>query len=71
MLIIRDLGSICCPGLQNEVKNTRMLLLELTDGVTEIYGMEYRPITKLSTRTLPGTKVQDTINPAMTVLDWF
>ena len=46
---------------QNEAKGTRMLLLELTDGVTEIYGMEYRPIVKLSTRTPPGTKVPDTI----------
>ncbi|CAB3977315.1 recQ-mediated genome instability 1 [Paramuricea clavata] len=35
----------------------RMLKLELTDGEQTIEGMEYQPMTKLSTDLIPGTKV--------------
>jgi hypothetical protein len=34
-----------------------MLKLELTDGEQTIEGMEYQPMTKLSTDLIPGTKV--------------
>ena len=34
-----------------------MLLLKLTDGVTDVQGMEYQPIPQLSVDTPPGTKV--------------
>lgn len=34
-----------------------MLLLEVTDGITTLKGMEYRPIKKFTVPILPGTKV--------------
>ncbi|XP_043103916.1 recQ-mediated genome instability protein 1 [Puntigrus tetrazona] len=41
-----------------EAKPTRMLMLQLTDGVQSLEGMEYRPIPALSTNLAPGTKIQ-------------
>ncbi|XP_051965090.1 recQ-mediated genome instability protein 1 [Xyrauchen texanus] len=41
-----------------EAKPTRMLMLQLTDGVHSLEGMEYRPIPALSTNLPPGTKLQ-------------
>ncbi|XP_078071524.1 recQ-mediated genome instability protein 1 [Mustelus asterias] len=40
-----------------EVKPTRMLMLQLTDGVQELQGMEYQPIPALYSDLSPGTKV--------------
>ncbi|GFX29338.1 recQ-mediated genome instability protein 1 [Trichonephila clavipes] len=40
-----------------ESKPTRMLMLNLTDGCTQIQGMEYKPINTLSPNLPPGTKV--------------
>ncbi|XP_067886142.1 recQ-mediated genome instability protein 1 [Heterodontus francisci] len=40
-----------------EAKPTRMLLLQLTDGVQELQGMEYQPIPALHSSLSPGTKV--------------
>ncbi|XP_039530479.1 recQ-mediated genome instability protein 1 [Pimephales promelas] len=41
-----------------EAKPTRVLMLQLTDGVQSLEGMEYRPIPALSTNLAPGTKLQ-------------
>ncbi|XP_016329108.1 recQ-mediated genome instability protein 1-like [Sinocyclocheilus anshuiensis] len=41
-----------------EAKPTRMLMLQLTDGVQSLEGMEYQPIPALSTNLPPGTKLQ-------------
>lgn len=41
-----------------EAKPTRMLMMQLTDGVQSLEGMEYRPIPALSTNLPPGTKLQ-------------
>nr|XP_055024194.1 recQ-mediated genome instability protein 1 [Misgurnus anguillicaudatus]XP_055024195.1 recQ-mediated genome instability protein 1 [Misgurnus anguillicaudatus] len=41
-----------------EAKPTRMLMLQLTDGVQNLEGMEYRPIPALSANLPPGTKLQ-------------
>uniref|UniRef100_A0A672Q877 RecQ-mediated genome instability protein 1 n=1 Tax=Sinocyclocheilus grahami TaxID=75366 RepID=A0A672Q877_SINGR len=41
-----------------EAKPTRMLMLQLMDGVQSLEGMEYRPIPALSTNLPPGTKLQ-------------
>ena len=41
-----------------EAKPTRMLLLQLTDGLVEIGAMEYHMIPFLSTEISPGVKVQ-------------
>lgn len=38
-------------------KSKRMLVLELTDGVINIRGMEYQPIPVLNADLPPGTKV--------------
>ena len=35
----------------------RMYLLELTDGCTTIYGIEYKPIHSLTPNVLPGAKI--------------
>ena len=35
----------------------RMYLLELTDGNTTIYGIEYKPIHSLTPNVLPGAKI--------------
>ncbi|TRY99423.1 hypothetical protein DNTS_022982 [Danionella cerebrum] len=40
-----------------EAKPTRMLMLQLTDGVQSLEGMEYRPIPALNTNLAPGTKL--------------
>ncbi|XP_072372776.1 recQ-mediated genome instability protein 1 [Scyliorhinus torazame] len=40
-----------------EAKPTRMLMLQLTDGVQELQGMEYQPIPALNSSLSPGTKV--------------
>ncbi|XP_043541759.1 recQ-mediated genome instability protein 1 [Chiloscyllium plagiosum] len=40
-----------------EAKPTRMLMLQLTDGVQELQGMEYKPIPALHSGLSPGTKI--------------
>ncbi|NXF72697.1 RMI1 protein, partial [Sclerurus mexicanus] len=40
-----------------EAKPTRMLLLQLTDGIHQIQGMEYQPIPVLCSNLPPGTKI--------------
>ncbi|CAI5786936.1 recQ-mediated genome instability protein 1 [Podarcis lilfordi] len=40
-----------------EAKPTRMLMLQLTDGIHDIQGMEYQPIPVLHSNLPPGTKV--------------
>lgn len=35
----------------------QLLMLEITDGVTTLKGMEYHPIKKFTAPILPGTKV--------------
>ncbi|XP_053480336.1 recQ-mediated genome instability protein 1 [Ictalurus furcatus] len=41
-----------------EAKPTRMLMLQLTDGVQNLEGIEYRPIPALTANLPPGTKLQ-------------
>ncbi|XP_062854691.1 recQ-mediated genome instability protein 1 [Trichomycterus rosablanca] len=41
-----------------EAKPTRMLMLQLTDGVQNLEGMEYRPIPALNANLPPGTKLE-------------
>lgn len=41
-----------------EAKPTRMLMLQLTDGVQNLEGIEYRPIPTLGANLPPGTKLQ-------------
>lgn len=41
-----------------EAKPTRMLMLQLTDGVQNLEGIEYRPIPTLTANLPPGTKLQ-------------
>ncbi|NWJ04275.1 RMI1 protein, partial [Crypturellus undulatus] len=40
-----------------EAKSTRMLMLQLTDGVHQIQGMEYQPVPALHSNLPPGTKI--------------
>ncbi|NWV45979.1 RMI1 protein, partial [Daphoenositta chrysoptera] len=40
-----------------EAKPTRMLMLQLTDGVHQIQGMEYQPVPALCSDLPPGTKI--------------
>ncbi|KAM8792862.1 recQ-mediated genome instability protein 1 [Eudromia elegans] len=40
-----------------EAKPTRMLMLQLTDGVHQIQGMEYQPVPTLHCNLPPGTKI--------------
>ncbi|NWY34908.1 RMI1 protein, partial [Pheucticus melanocephalus] len=40
-----------------EAKPTRMLMLQLTDGVHQIQGMEYQPVPVLCSNLPPGTKI--------------
>ncbi|NXO73869.1 RMI1 protein, partial [Phainopepla nitens] len=40
-----------------EAKPTRMLMLQLTDGVYQIQGMEYQPVPVLCSNLPPGTKI--------------
>uniref|UniRef100_A0A8C8VMS0 RecQ-mediated genome instability protein 1 n=1 Tax=Pelusios castaneus TaxID=367368 RepID=A0A8C8VMS0_9SAUR len=40
-----------------EAKPTRMLMLQLTDGIHQIQGMEYQPVPVLHSNLLPGTKI--------------
>ncbi|KAL1783920.1 recQ-mediated genome instability protein 1 [Sigmodon hispidus] len=40
-----------------EAKPSRMLMLQLTDGVMQIQGMEYQPIPTLHSGLPPGTKI--------------
>ncbi|KFU87984.1 RecQ-mediated genome instability protein 1 [Chaetura pelagica] len=40
-----------------EAKPTRMLLLQLTDGIHQIQGMEYQPVPVLHSNLPPGTKI--------------
>ncbi|NXA51592.1 RMI1 protein, partial [Nothocercus julius] len=40
-----------------EAKPTRMLMLQLTDGVHQIQGMEYQPVPALHSNLPPGTKI--------------
>lgn len=40
-----------------EVRPSRMLMLQLTDGVTQIQGMEYQSIPALHSALPPGTKI--------------
>ena len=42
---------------QSDAPAKRMYLLELTDGATTIYGIEYKPIHSLTPNVLPGAKV--------------
>ncbi|NXS38728.1 RMI1 protein, partial [Pomatostomus ruficeps] len=40
-----------------EAKPTRMLMLQLTDGLHQIQGMEYQPVPVLCSNLPPGTKI--------------
>ncbi|NWY76946.1 RMI1 protein, partial [Erithacus rubecula] len=40
-----------------EAKPTRMLMLQLTDGINHIQGMEYQPVPILCSNLPPGTKI--------------
>ncbi|XP_030326869.1 recQ-mediated genome instability protein 1 [Strigops habroptila] len=40
-----------------ETKPTRMLMLQLTDGIHQIQGMEYQPVPVLHSNLPPGTKI--------------
>ncbi|KAF1670984.1 RMI1 protein, partial [Pygoscelis papua] len=40
-----------------EAKCTRMLMLQLTDGIHQIQGMEYQPVPVLHSNLPPGTKI--------------
>ncbi|KAM9367875.1 recQ-mediated genome instability protein 1 [Phaethornis superciliosus] len=40
-----------------EAKPTRMLMLQLTDGIHQIQGMEYQPVPILHSNLPPGTKI--------------
>lgn len=40
-----------------EAKPTRMLMLQLTDGIHQIQGMEYQPVPVLHSSLPPGTKI--------------
>ncbi|KFQ38083.1 RecQ-mediated genome instability protein 1 [Mesitornis unicolor] len=40
-----------------EGKPTRMLMLQLTDGIHQIQGMEYQPVPVLHSKLPPGTKI--------------
>ncbi|NXO16834.1 RMI1 protein, partial [Oriolus oriolus] len=40
-----------------EAKPTRMLMLQLTDGIHQIQGMEYQPVPVLCSDLPPGTKI--------------
>uniref|UniRef100_A0A8C3NYL0 RecQ-mediated genome instability protein 1 n=1 Tax=Cyanoderma ruficeps TaxID=181631 RepID=A0A8C3NYL0_9PASS len=40
-----------------EAKPTRMLMLQLTDGIHQIQGMEYQPVPVLCSTLPPGTKI--------------
>ncbi|KFP72961.1 PREDICTED: recQ-mediated genome instability protein 1 [Acanthisitta chloris] len=40
-----------------EAKPTRMLMLQLTDGIHQIQGMEYQPVPVLYSNLPPGTKI--------------
>ncbi|NXR02971.1 RMI1 protein, partial [Sagittarius serpentarius] len=40
-----------------EAKSTRMLMLQLTDGIHQIQGMEYQPVPVLHSNLPPGTKI--------------
>ncbi|XP_056369060.1 recQ-mediated genome instability protein 1 [Oenanthe melanoleuca] len=40
-----------------EAKPTRMLMLQLTDGINQIQGMEYQPVPVLCSNLPPGTKI--------------
>lgn len=42
---------------QFEVKPTRLLLMSLTDGVTDFQAMEYQPIPQINSELIPGSKV--------------
>ena len=45
-----------------EPKANRLLLLELTDGVTDLKAMEYQPLAELNQhQLLPGTKVKSSL----------
>ena len=50
--------SQCCSSFsQKTPKASRMLMLQLTDGSTEVKAMEYQSIPQLSTGVSPGAKV--------------
>ncbi|XP_078531935.1 recQ-mediated genome instability protein 1 [Lissotriton helveticus] len=40
-----------------EARPTRMLMLQLTDGIQQIQGMEYQPVPVLHSNITPGTKM--------------
>ncbi|NXG59335.1 RMI1 protein, partial [Hemiprocne comata] len=40
-----------------EAKPTRMLVLQLTDGIHQVQGMEYQPVPVLHSNLPPGTKI--------------
>ncbi|PFX33718.1 RecQ-mediated genome instability protein 1 [Stylophora pistillata] len=41
-----------------KIKPSRMLLLEMTDGTQNLFGMEYQQIPSLTFNTPPGSKIQ-------------
>ncbi|KRY70138.1 RecQ-mediated genome instability protein 1, partial [Trichinella pseudospiralis] len=43
---------------ENDNKNCRMIVLELTDGITTLRAMEYHPIPQLELTLMPGCKVR-------------
>lgn len=52
------LTSVEC--VQFEPKPTRLLLMSLTDGMSDFQAMEYQPIPQLNTELTPGAKVSQT-----------
>ena len=65
---LRALAFMCIPTFENTAqccslfsqktpKASRMLMLQLTDGSTEVKAMEYQSIPQLSTGVSPGAKV--------------
>lgn len=53
-----DFVSVDEPKVQRwEPKSKRVLMMEITDGVTVVKAMEYSPIEKLDDNFLPGMKV--------------
>ena len=40
-----------------EPSTNRLLLLDITDGMTQLKGMEYKPLPMLDSRIKPGAKV--------------
>lgn len=43
---------------QTQVKPNRLLMMKLTDGTTDVHGMEYQPIPCLHSTLSPGVKIK-------------